>query len=87
WSPPSSTCAPPPPRGHGWRPANLPEMVELAERLAAPLDFLRVDFFVVGSRVVVGELTSYPGAGASLVDPEEFDLELGSWWSQPRRYR
>lgn len=69
------------------RPDVLGEMIELAERLAAPLDFLRVDFYVIGSRIVVGELTSYPGAGASLVDPAEFDLELGSWWSQPRWYR
>jgi hypothetical protein len=69
------------------RPALLGEMIELAERLAAPLDFLRVDFFVLGSRLVVGELTSYPGAGDSLVEPAAFDLELGSWWSQPRRYR
>jgi hypothetical protein len=69
------------------RPERLDEMIEIAERLAGMLDFVRVDFFALGSRVVVGELTSYPGAGASLVDPPEFDAELGSWWSQPRRYR
>jgi hypothetical protein len=69
------------------RPDALGEMIAMAERLAAPVDFLRVDFYVLGSRIVVGELTSYPGAGASKVDPESFDAELGSWWSQPRVYR
>ena len=69
------------------RPDGLGEMIAIAERLAAPVDFLRVDFYALGSRIVVGELTSYPGAGASSVDPESFDTELGSWWAQPRVYR
>jgi hypothetical protein len=68
------------------RPGRLPEMIELAEKLGAETDFVRVDLYDVGGRVVFGELTSFPAGGDSPFDPETFNLEFGRPWTVPRRY-
>ena len=69
------------------RPAQLEEMVQLAERLGAGTDFVRVDLFVLPDRVLVGELTSSPAGGDSPFDPPEWDAVFGEHWQVPRRYR
>lgn len=69
------------------RPARLEEMIALAERLAAPTDFVRVDLYDVGGRIVFGELTSFPAGGDSPFHPESFNERFGSHWTVPRRYR
>jgi hypothetical protein len=63
----------------------LPTLVEFAERLAAPLEFLRVDFYVLRDRVLVGELTSSPGAGFGRYYPPSFGEQLASHWVLERR--
>jgi hypothetical protein len=68
------------------RPAALPEMIEIAERLGAGTDFVRVDLYVLPERIVCGELTNYPLAGTGWFDPPAFDRELGELWTLPRRY-
>ena len=65
------------------RPQGLPEMLEIAERLGAGMDFVRVDLYCLGSRVVFGELTNYPLAGRAAFRPAEFDRWLGDWWTLP----
>nr|WP_315267196.1 ATP-grasp fold amidoligase family protein [Microbacterium lemovicicum] len=69
------------------RPAHLAEMIDVAERLAAGTDFVRVDLYDVDGRMVFGELTSFPAGGDSPFDPESFDEEFGRHWTVPRRYR
>jgi hypothetical protein len=69
------------------RPAALAEMIDVAERLGADTDFVRVDLYSVGERVVFGELTNYPDAGYGRFDPPDFDRQLGEWWTLPERYR
>jgi hypothetical protein len=69
------------------RPARLDEMIGLAERLGADTDFVRVDLYDVGGRIVFGELTSFPAGGDSTFDPEHFNDEFGRLWTVPRRYR
>ena len=69
------------------RPAGLAEMIDLAERLGAETDFVRVDLYDVDGRIVFGELTSYPAGGDSPFDPESFNEEFGRPWTVPRRYR
>jgi hypothetical protein len=68
------------------RPPRLADMLAAAEELARPTDFLRVDFYAPGDRLVVGELTSYPGGGEHRVRPPEADLRIGRWWSLPGHY-
>ena len=77
--------------GHPWavpaRPDRLSEMVELAERLGSGTDFVRVDLYDLPDRLVFGELSSFPAGGDSPFEPESFNLEFGSHWTPPRRYR
>ncbi|WP_209020830.1 ATP-grasp fold amidoligase family protein [Nocardioides sp. 1609] len=79
--------------GHPWAvppigpPARLAEMLDLAERLGAGTDFVRVDLYALADRVVFGELTSLPAGGDSPFDPAGYDLEFGSHWQVPARYR
>ncbi|WP_085317534.1 ATP-grasp fold amidoligase family protein [Derxia lacustris] len=62
------------------RPAALAEMIEVARRLAEGFEFLRVDFYALGGRLLIGELTNYSGAGWERFDPPEFALRLGDRW-------
>ena len=68
------------------RPARLDEMISVAEKLGSSTDFVRVDLYHLGDRVVVGELTNYPAAGNSPFYPQSFNAEFGSHWTVPRRY-
>jgi TupA-like ATPgrasp len=69
------------------RPPVLAEMIRVAEALGEETDFVRVDLYAIGDRVVFGELTSYPGAGGVSFRPASYDAELGAWWSPPKKYR
>ena len=69
------------------RPQRLDEMIELAERLGAETDFVRVDLYALPDRLVFGELTNYPAGGYAPFNPPSFDLEFGRHWTVPRRYR
>jgi hypothetical protein len=69
------------------RPPRLDEMIGIAERLAHGTDFLRIDLYAPDGRIVVGELTSFHGAGEEEFRPASWDRWLGSWWTVPRRYR
>jgi hypothetical protein len=66
-------------------PRALQTLVELAERLAAPFEFLRVDFYVPQDQVLIGELTSSPGAGFGRFYPPSFSEGLASHWVIDRR--
>lgn len=61
-------------------PPDLPRLVAMAERLAEPFEFLRVDFYVIGEQVLVGELTSSPGAGFGRFFPASFSEGLAAQW-------
>lgn len=65
-------------------PKRLKEMVELSERLAESIPFVRVDFYEVAGELYFGEMTFYPGSGLEEFDPEEWDERLGSWIELPR---
>lgn len=57
-------------------------IIRAAEIIAAPFDFVRVDFYVHGGEVWLGELTTYSGAGLVAVD-REIDLDRGAHWRLP----
>jgi TupA-like ATPgrasp len=67
------------------RPRNLSEMKSIAEQLSDGIDFVRVDLYDLGDRVVFGELTNYPVSGNGRFQPGEWDLTFGSYWHlEPR---
>ena len=69
------------------RPEGLSKMLGIAEALGAGMDFVRVDLYCLGRRIVFGELTNYPLAGRAAFEPAEFDRWLGRWWTLPGRRR
>jgi len=63
------------------RPANLDEMIAVAEKLSEGLDFVRVDLYSLnGQKIVFGELTLTPRAGWARFSPREYDFRLGALW-------
>ena len=64
-------------------PPTLPAMLELAQALAQPFGFVRVDLYTMGNRVYLGELTHWPVSGHGRFDPASFDEWLGSLWQLP----
>jgi hypothetical protein len=67
------------------RPPNLSKMVSVAEALGAGSEFVRVDLYSVGRRVVFGELTLAPGAGWVPFRPPRYDIVLGGHWPDERQ--
>ena len=59
------------------KPANFDKMIELAEKLAKPFPFVRVDFYDINGKIYFGELTFYSGGGYSYITPIEWDKKLG----------
>lgn len=65
------------------RPPNLDTMLEWASILSRGIDFIRVDLYDLGDRVVVGELTPYPLGGRARYRPFGLDIWLGRKWARP----
>ncbi len=65
------------------RPSNFAEMVKVAETLAEPFDFVRVDLYSIAGKIYFGEFTHYPSAGIGEFDPESYDTILGNYWILP----
>ena len=63
------------------RPGHLGQMLEVAKRLSAGWDFLRVDLYDLDGGVWFGEFTPYPAAGTLRFVPYAFDEYLGSLWT------
>ena len=64
-------------------PPHFEEMKRFAHRLAEGPPFVRVDFYESGGKLLFGEMTFYPNSGFECFDPEEWDVEFGSWLELP----
>lgn len=65
------------------KPAGLDQMLFIARRLSEGFSFIRVDFFEVNGRVVVGELTNHPDGGGNVFTPEPADFRVATLFSEP----
>lgn len=61
-------------------PANLEALIECAEKLAAGLDFIRVDLYSLNNKIYFGELTVTPGNGFFRFEPPYFNEVFGKLW-------
>ncbi len=61
-------------------PKSLGRMLDAAELLSRGFDFVRCDFYEVGSQPVFGEMTFYPGSGLDKFNPVALDTEFGRYW-------
>lgn len=61
------------------KPSVLDEMLELSKKLSAGFPHLRTDFYIIGNKLYVGEMTFFHGTGFGRWWPESFDAEMGTW--------
>lgn len=67
------------PRGRSVdRPKNLELLIDLAETLAKPFPYVRVDFYVIKDNIFFGELTFHHGGGYEQFTPNKWDLYYGN---------
>lgn len=77
WNLLNVTCTYPNVRDEVEKPFCWKEMVGIAEKLGEAFPFVRVDLYLVDSKVYFGELTFYPGSGYEGYIPDDFDYILG----------
>lgn len=65
------------------RPKNWEKILDLASRLSNEFPFVRVDCYVVGDKVYIGELTFYHLNGCEAFSPQEWDLKFGQYIQLP----
>jgi hypothetical protein len=68
------------------KPKNYKIMLELAEKLSEPFDYVRVDFYNIKGKIYFGELTHYPKSGILKYEPGTYDFELGRYWNIESEY-
>lgn len=61
------------------KPKNFQEMVDLAEKLAKPFPFVRVDLYNINGKIYFGEMTFTPAKGTLILDDDNVDFEMGKW--------
>lgn len=66
------------------KPNNLNYMLECAEKLSSPFEFVRVDFYDIDNKLIFGELTFTP-AGCNANYTEEADKMLGNMLDLTKR--
>lgn len=65
------------------KPANFKEMLKIAEKIAKPFPFSRVDLYNNNGEIKFGEITFYPGGATQQFSSEEADLMISSWINLP----
>lgn len=63
------------------QPKNLDRMLKIAHELSMDFPFVRVDLYNIDGKIYFGELTFYPWTGYVQFLPDEFDFELGSYFT------
>lgn len=67
------------------KPSCYDEMCRIAKVLAEPFPHCRVDFYVLGDRFYIGELTFFNGAGFDVISPYEYNLKMGKLIQLPNK--
>lgn len=61
------------------KPTNISEMIAIAETIAEPFPFCRVDLYNNNGDINFGEITFYPGGATQQFSNEQADLMVSSW--------
>lgn len=62
------------------KPKNFEHMLDLASRLSAGFDFVRVDLYNIDGNIYFGEFTLTPTSGHLKLRPDSWDMKLGKKW-------
>ena len=63
------------------KPETLKWAIDVAAKLSAGTDFLRVDLYLWNDRIVFGELTNYPDAGKVAFRPKSLMKDVAQGWN------
>ncbi len=66
------------------KPSQFNEMIKIANTLSKDFPFVRVDLYLIESKIIFGELTFYPWSGFIGFHPDEFDFQLGNKFILPK---
>jgi hypothetical protein len=64
-------------------PENFQTMRQHAEKLGQGIDYVRIDFYSHEGKIYFGEFTPYVGAGLARIEPREYELKMGAYWTLP----
>ena len=72
---------------NGWKKTDEPikkpdhwsDMVMIAESLASPFPFVRVDLYNINGKIYFSEMTFTPAKGTLILDDDQCDFEMGEW--------
>ncbi len=67
------------------KPQNFEEMKKIASTLSAGLPEVRIDLYSVNGQIYFGEYTFFSNSGMVPIEPESFDIELGSYINLPEK--
>ncbi len=70
-------------QGSAPKPKHFAKMMELAAKLSKPFPLIRVDFYEVGDRVIVGELTEDACGAKYIFSPLIWDFKFGEMINVP----
>ena len=65
------------------KPLHLSLMLDLSVKLSVNIPLLRVDFYSIYDKILLGELTFYDGNGMNSYEPPEWNTILGQWLKLP----
>ncbi len=66
------------------KPFLFDEMKSIAERISIGFPHIRVDFYQVGRKLYIGELTLFHFSGTVPFEPEEWDRKIGQLLTLPK---
>ena len=61
------------------KPDHWNDMVEMAEILAKPFPFVRMDLYNIDGKIYFSEMTFTPAKGTLILDDDKCDYEMGEW--------
>ena len=59
------------------RPKSFDKMLQISEKIAQDFPFVRVDFYEINEKPIIGELTFVPAGGLDNTIPRKADIEIG----------
>lgn len=68
------------------KPERFDEMRKIATLLSANIPHIRVDFYMVGEKLYVGEMTFFHCGGFVSIKPDSWDSIMGEWIKLPTNH-
>ena len=65
------------------KPKHFEEMITISKKLSQGFPFIRIDFFNTEDKLLIAEMTLYPGGGLTPYHPKSFDETLGHLFKLP----